>query len=272
MRRRRFRIGLLVVLAVALVAGAWFFRAWQDRGPDPASVDDALERFRASSSTIEDTAAAARPAPGVYEYEGRGEERLSFLATGQDQGPVMPATVTLEPDGCWSLALEFNSFHTQRWDWCLDREGVVEIGGTVEQSFDFAAFKVDEHSVSTCDPPGRMISADARPGDRWPRRCRTTSSTTQTENVSEGEVVFVALESLTIGGVAQPALHYRIDTTISGGQQGEDRLDLWFAPRTSLLLRGVRDLRVTSPAPAPLDEVTYTESGEFTIRSTEPLV
>jgi len=271
-RRHAFRIGLVVVAVVALVAGVWFVRAWRDRGPDEASVDDALQRYRASSSTVEDPIGVARPEPGVYEYEGHGDERLSFLATSQRQGPSMPATVTLEADGCWTLALEFNSFHTQTWDWCLDAAGVVETGGLVEQSFDFAAFKVDEHSVSRCDPPVRMLTRGAQPGQEWARRCSTVSSTARTTNVSEGVVVFVGLESLMIAGAAQPALHYRVETTISGGQEGEDRLDVWFAPDTSLLLRASRDLRVTSPAPAPLDEVTYTESGEFTIRTIAPMV
>lgn len=268
--RGRRRVVTAVLLAALAGAGVWFAMEWRDRGPDEASVDDAIDRFRASSTSTPTGELGDRPIPGVYEYEGSGREHLSFMSTDQAQGPVLAATVTLDGEHCWDLALEYNSFHRQQWHWCLDDTGVVETGGRVEQAFDFGALVVDERSTSVCDPPFVLVRRTVKAGDSWPKRCETTSETTETRNVSTGTVEFIGTETLTIGAAEQSTVHYRIIATLSGEQSGDDRFDLWFTTDRYLLVRGEREMRVVSPAPAPLNEVTYTESGTWTLRSLQP--
>lgn len=262
----------MAALTVTLAAaGGWFAWRWQARGPDEASVSDAVDRFR-SSSTVPRPALGLRPPAGVYTYAGSGEEHLSFLSTSQTQGPTIPGTVTHTTGGCWTFAVEYNTFHRQTWEWCARGDRLLESGGTTRQQFDFVAFTVDEHSEVVCDPPFALADREARAGAVVSTRCETHSDTTGTDMVSTGTVRFVGRETVDVGGAAVPALHYRADRTFTGDQTGRERTDLWLAERDGLPLRNTRDIQVVSPAPAPLDEVTYSERGEFHLTSLRPQV
>jgi hypothetical protein len=261
-------------LAVLVVLGGgalWFTAQWRSRGPDEASVDEAVERFR-SSTTVDTSTGALRPTAGVYSYEGDGAERLSFLSTHQPQGPTIPGTVTHTGDGCWTFQIEYNSYHRQTWDWCADDGTLVERGGTTNQQFDFVAFKVDETSVFTCDPPVVVVDLDARPGDTEPSHCRGVSETSDAVVSTDGTIEFVGGEDVDVGGASVASLHYRFDRELSGDQTGSERVDMWFAEDSGLPVRNTREISVESPAPAPLDSVTYTEHGGWRLTSLTPQV
>jgi len=269
-RRRHWRRYLVAAVVVVLGSGiGWLTVQWVTRGPDEASVEEAVQRFR-TSSTAPTAPVTMRPRAGVYTYEGSGEERLSFLSTSQDQGPTIPGTVTYGAPGCWTLAVEYNSFHRQSWEWCM-RDGVLEEqGGTTQQKFDFGAFTVDETSVIGCAPPFVAVDADAEPGDVVRTRCEGVSERTGSRVVSSGTYEFVGRTTVEVAGEDVPALRYRADRELSGDQTGTERVDIWFAERDGLPLRNVREIRVVSPAPAPLNEVVYTESGEWRLTSLTP--
>jgi hypothetical protein len=258
----------VVGVVVATVAGLFAWR-WSERGPDEASLGGAVERFR-SSSTVPAPVIALRPPAGVYTYTGQGREKLSFLSTSQSQGPQLPGTVTPAAGDCWTFAIEYNEFHSQEWNWCVRDGKLVERGGTTRQRFDFVAFKVDETSRFTCDPALTVIDPQAEPGASWPTRCVGTSERTSTTVYSEGTTRFVGRETLDVGGTPVEALHYRSDRTLRGDQTGEEHNDTWFAASDGRVLRNARDIEVVSPAPAPLDSVTYTEQGDYRLASMAP--
>jgi hypothetical protein len=270
--RLRWLLFAAVVIVVALAAGAaWFANRWAGRGPDEGSVNEALERFRASS-TVPQSAGALVPRAGVYTYSGSGEEHLSFLSTSQAQGPTLPGTVTRGTDGCWTFAIEYNTFHHQTWEWCEQNGTLVERGGTTQQQFDFVAFKVDETSEVTCSPPFVAFDPGAQPGDVTTIRCRGHSETTGTDLTSTGTARFVGRDTLDISGRSVPALHYEMRRSITGDQTGEDFTEIWFSAADGMPLRNEREISIVSPAPAPLDSVTYTERGEWQLDSLEPRV
>jgi hypothetical protein len=269
LRRRRWLMAGVLFVVLLTATGALFLRRWHDRGPEAASVSAAVDRFRSSSTS----AAPSRdltPEPGVYTYRGEGEERLSFMSTSQSQGPALPATLTVSADGCWAFEIEYNSFHRQRWDWCADANRLLEHGGTTRQKFDFVAFKMAETTVSVCDPPVVAFDLTATPGAYFPTYCAGHSETTGTDMTSAGTTRFVGREHLTIAGHKIPALHYVTDRTISGEQTGHEHVEMWFSPSNGLPVRNERVIRVASPAPAPLDEVTYEEHGSWQLA--EPAV
>jgi hypothetical protein len=212
------------------------------------------------------------PPAGVYTFTGSGEERLSFLSTSQSQGPTLPGTVTRGTGGCWTFAIEYNTFHHQSWEWCEQDGTLVERGGTTQQQFDFVAFKVDETSEVTCSPPFVAFDPDAQPGDITELRCRGHSETTGTDLTSTGTARFVGREALDIAGRSVPALHYEMRRSITGDQTGEEYTEIWFAAADGMPLRNEREISIVSPAPAPLDSVTYTERGEWQLESLEPRV
>jgi hypothetical protein len=270
--RRSHRRAWIVVAVATVIVGVgalWFGQRWIDRGPDAASVDDAVDRFR-SSSVATRPPEALRPAAGVYQFAGSGDEHLSFLSTSQSQGPELPGTITHDDDGCWTFEIEYNSFHRQSWRWCAEGGRLVERGGVTHQQFDFAAFKVDETSDIVCDPPFVAFDPAADVGSLTTTECRGSSTTTDTDLTTVGTYLLVGRESLNVGGTAVPALHYRARRTISGDQTGEEQVDMWFARRDGMPLRNVREVTAVSPAPAPLDSVTYTERGEWELVSLTP--
>ena len=57
---------------------------------------------------------------------------------------------------------------------------------------------------------------------------------------------------------------------MSGDQTGDVAVDTWFAESDGLPLKETHDIRVVSPAPAPIDHVTYSERGSWRLTSLTP--
>ena len=182
----------------------------------------------------------------------------------------MPGTVTIEANGCWTFRMDYNSFHQQSWRRCAHGTTLRETGGTALQEFDFVAFKQSEHSTVTCNPPMTLFDLDARPGTTWPVHCTGHSQTTGTDVVQAGTTTLVGRETVTIDNEPIDAVHVRQDLVLSADQRGTVKIDTWFATADALPLRETHDLHVISPAPAPLNEVTYREVGEWTLTSRRP--
>lgn len=257
---------IVALLAVGLGVFAW---RWQQRGPSHASIGGAVGRFR-SSTTVAPSAAILQPPGGVYVYTGEGSESLSFMSTHQSQGPREPGTVTVLPNGCWEFRIDYNSFHTQTWKRCSTDGKLIELGGTTDQRFDFVAFQQSEHSDVTCDPPITLGDVNARPGTTWPIHCVGYGQTTKSTMHQDGTSTFAGFEEVVIDGRPVRAIHNVEVQHTSGDQTGELRQELWFDASNGLPLKEVHDVRVVSPAPAPINNVTYTEHGSWQLSSTMP--
>jgi hypothetical protein len=268
-RRRRRLMALIIVVGVVLIIVGAGLVWWTQRGPSRPSVSDAVDRFR-SSSTVPSPTLTLQPQGGVYIYAGTGEERLSFLTTHQSQDGSLPGTVTRGAKGCWTFAIEYNSFHRQTWSYCAVDGRLVEPGNTTEQKFDFGPLSQSEHTEVVCDPATTLFSPSASAGDRSPVRCRGRSQTTKTDMTQRGDITFVGRTTVRVGTTRVPALHYSRDVRISGGQTGSSQEDLWIAVDDGLPLREQRTISVVSPAPAPLNHVTYSEHGQWQLTSLVP--
>lgn len=269
-RPRRHRRLVVAVAALLILGGVgWVVISFADRGPEPASVDVALSRFRSSSpSTM--PAVTLRPEAGVYEYVGSGVERLSFLGTTQAQGPTLPATVTHVSSDCWKFEIEYNSFHRQSWRWCLLDGVLVERASQTIQQFDFGVLKVDEESTFSCDPDNVVLDPTAIEDDEWPQRCVGHSSTTNSDVIVAGTLVYVGIDTVTVGNENLTAFRYRSNLTLTGDQTGSERVDMWFSTDNGLPVRNERTIRVVSPAPPPLNNVVYTEEGDWKLSRLTP--
>jgi hypothetical protein len=267
--RRRWLIALAVVLGILLLAGVGLVVWWNQRGPSKPSISGALDQFR-SSSTAPGAQVAMRPTPGVYIYAGTGSEKLSFLSTHQSQDGNLPGTVTSGRDGCWTFAIQYNSFHRQTWHRCVQDGRLVERGDETDQKFDFGALSESEHTTVTCTPPKMIYDPSAAPGSREPLRCTGRSQTTKANMTQRGTITFVGPTTVLVAGARVPALHYSQSITISGDQSGTQHEEFWLAAADGLPLREERTISVDSPAPAPLNEVTYTEHGSWHLTSLTP--
>jgi hypothetical protein len=267
MHKARWIAGGVAVVLVG--SGAFVWWRWQQRGPSHPSVNAAIDRYRTSVSTPSDTTTWA-PKPGVYVYSGSGSETLSFLGTHQSQGPRLPGTITRMGTGCWQFRIDYNSYHQQTWTRCGVKGALNEAGNAVDQKFDFLAFSSTEHSVVQCTPPVTLVALDRPAGTSVPVRCTSRSKTTGASADQSGKVTFLGRTSVNVGGRSVPALHARESFRVSGGQTGTVSLDLWFAVADALPLAETHSIRVVSPAPAPINHVTYTERGRWQLTSLAP--
>lgn len=266
--RRRRRVAAGVLVAVAVVA-AVVIGVWVRRGAEPASLDDAARRFEESAGSTSVQPALLVPRPGVYRYTGDGLEELSVLQTGQRWGPELPATVTVEADGCWTFRIDYSTNHWQDTTSCADGGVLREVGGRTWQRFDFGVAAAEDTVVFTCEPANEIVRLDAAPGDSWSQDCTGRSDGRGTEVRSAGTTTFVGPEQLTIGGAALDVLHYRVDHALSGDQVGTEVTDTWYAAASGQVVRLRRESTVESPS--PLGPVTYTESGALELADPEPV-
>ncbi len=256
----------VVVLGTLVGAGAWWM---SHRGPGRPSIGGAVGRFRSSSGSSVGSG-TARPEPGVYVYSGTGDEHLSFLATSQSQDGSLPGTVALGSGDCWELTVEYNSFHRQAWSFCSTGGRLMESANSTDQKFDFGPLSQSEHTEVVCHPPITFADPARAPGDHDPVRCTGHSQTTKADMTQRGHVTFLGRTTVRVGSRRIPALHVEQDITIAGDQQGSQHEELWIAKQTGLPLREQRSIRVASPAPAPLNHVTYTERGSWRLTSMTP--
>lgn len=249
--------------------------------PDPMPVEDVIAAFRSTTtsstttsaprperSTTTSSVALLRPPEGVYVMEGEGGEAISFPPVSQDDGETMPATITHDPDGCWTFTLFYNEAHWQDWQLCPDGDDLVEMGGHTFQRWDFGVTTVENLSTFVCDPPALFLVRDADEGSTRSRSCDGTNDRVDGTTRSAGTLTFVGVEALLIGEESLDALHVRRDNVLSGAQTGGDVSDLWFSAIDGLPLRGEREAVVESDS--PIGDVSYTEQGWWQLASTIP--
>ncbi len=211
-----------------------------------------------------------QPNPGVYLYSGTGEEGLSFLATHQSQEGILPGTVTREAHGCWTFAIDYNSYHHQTWNRCAVDGRLVEHGDVTEQKFDFGPLSQSERTVVRCRPVDNAVRPELRPGHRGRVQCTGHSATTKANMTQNGHNTFVGRTTVRVGTTRVAALHFVQDVTISGDQTGTSHEAVWIRATDGLPLREERTVSVVSPAPAPINHVTYSEHGSWQSDVTDP--
>ena len=236
------------------------------RATKPASVDEAVERFR-TDGTEPDTRARGRPDAGVYTYSGSGSEKLSFLAADKPIGPKLPATVTYAGDDCWTFRIEFNDSHWQSWDSCLHDGTVTNPSGDVFQKYEFLVADYTTSVHFSCDEPADIVRAAMQPGDAWTRTCRFTSSSVG-ESVGTGPLTYKGTEMVTIGGAEVATYHIRESRSQSGSQTGTNTYDTWYSVDNALPVKARWEMQTESES--PVGTVTYTERGEWLLDDLTP--
>ncbi len=263
-RRRWIVIGAVGVLAILGVAMAIVF--WGGSSGRQVTTREVAPRI-GSATSLAPQRNVLRPAQGVYLYRGSGTDSLSAPPKEQVQGPDMPATVIHRADGCWSMRIDYHSNHWQRWDYCPRDGGLDEIGGATYQKWDFGVFVSETTSNFECES-SVTVRAMQKPGDEWTQTCRGAGGPADEASLTTGPYRFVGPEDLVIGGETVSALHFHRDRTMSGGQRGTERAEVWFSASTGMPLRNERVLDVKTDS--IIGEVNYIEDANFELTSLEP--
>ena len=261
---RPLLVGMVVGAVLLLGAGIGVFAfLWQRDDARPVSVQEAGKRLDGGAAGGGDL----MPAEGVYRYEGSGTESLSTPPKSQAEGPTLPATVVHDGDGCWTFRIDYSTNHWQDWRFCVRDRQLLEQGGRTFQRWDFVVSSIENTSTFVCEPPIVVLRPDMVPGETWLQSCAGTNTTVGGTTVSSGDIRFIGVESLDVGGTAVDAFHFVQPRTISGAQRGEENTELWLAPN-GLPLRNQR--RVVINSDSPIGTITYTEDGMFSLTSLEP--
>jgi len=263
---RRLLVGIVVGAVLLLGVGVGVFvYLWQRDDARPVSVHEAQQRL--DGATGGGAGGAFVPAEGVYRYKGSGTEALSTPPKSQAEGPTMPATVIHRGNGCWTFRIDYSTNHWQDWRFCARGGRLLEQGGLTFQRWDLVVSSIENTSTFVCKPRIVVLRSDMVPGETWPQSCAGTNTSLGGTTVSSGEIRFVGVEPVDVGGTSVDAFHFVQPRTISGAQRGEENTELWLAPN-GLPLRNQRHIVINSDS--PIGTVTYTEDGTFTLTSLEP--
>lgn len=259
-------VGGTAILAITAIVAVFVVR--EDPGARPLS--DALDEFRGTDSTAPPRVSVVRPLDGVYTAVGEGREALSFPPLSQQDGELMPVTVTYTSDACWTFAIDFNDAHRQAWNYCPgDLDGsIAERGSETEQRWDLGAMTISNYTTFDCDPPALMLAAGAVAGQTWDHSCEGTNSEIPGTTRSEGPYRLVGIEPVVIDGTEVAAHHYTQLRVLSGSQTGKQTTEIWVAIDTGLPLRSERAVSVRTSS--PVGDITYTEDGRWQLQSRVP--
>jgi len=263
-RHHRVRTALLVLLSlVILFVLVSVVLTLEGRGR-PVSVNQAISRYHSDPSAEPGT----HPPPGVYSYQGTGTDSLSLPPLSQAEGPTLPGTVDFQADGCWSFRIDYSTNHWQSWTYCARPTGLVETGGMVWQRW--MVGPVAEINLTTLRCSLALVSIPSAPAvDKvWPARCTGTSTQIHGTLVTVGATRFLGQPILTIAGHKIPSVHIEVQWRLSGPQVGTERDDLWYDAQSGLPLQNRRSIDVRTGT--PFGPSTYTENGEFVLRSLTP--
>lgn len=231
----------------------------------PVSVGDAVSHYHSGTSVDPGT----RPVPGVYTYKGNGTDSLSLPPLSQAEGPTLPGTVELRAKGCWNFRIDYSTNHWQSWTYCPGPAGLQEAGGQVWQRWIVGPLTETNLSSLHCDPGALALPEVRSVGKSSSARCTGRSTQITGEVVSADTSRFIGESTIVIGGHSVPAVHFLQHQTLSGAQVGIESDDLWFDATTGLPLENRRSIRVRTDT--PFGSSTYTETGEFELRSLTPV-
>ena len=180
----------------------------------------------------------------------------------------MPGTVEIKTDGCWSFRIDYSTNHWQSWTYCARPSGLVETGGLVWQRWMVGPMAKTNLSTLRCSLALLSIPSAPAVGKVWPARCTGTSTQIPGTLVSVGATRFLGQPILTIAGHKIPSVHIEVQWRLNGSQVGTERDDLWYDAQTGLPLQNRRSIHVRTGT--PFGPSTYTENGEFVLRSMTP--
>jgi hypothetical protein len=244
-------VGFATVAAVALAGvGVWRF-ALRDTA-EPASVDEALHRFREQAADH-----GGRIPSGVYVYATTGFEFVSALGGSRHPYPAR-STITITQGPC-GVELRWAVLTTRSNTLTVCSEGDALRLSRWSEEHEF--FGRTDRTDWRCDGTA-WLPPDPSPGStsRW--RCRASDST------QDGTVAVVAADTVLVGADRIPAVHLRVVAREAGGARGPVVEERWLEPETGLPLRIV--YRVRTQNPSPIGEVTFEERYDLRLLSLEP--
>lgn len=292
-RRRKRRLISTIALLTTLVVAAATFVLTQRHVTTTVSLDEVKASFRKTKGSISEHRGSAHeavtstrpvlsdaavasdtgtpgtkvspgsfglPAEGVYTYRAAGGESVSIFGARHEYPDHFFATVR-HLGGCrWEHRNDVIKEHVDRRVLCgevgrlsqISQAREVEFFGQRDGGELFFVPPMLQHSTS--DEPGTKSFATGKDDEG-------NSATTKR--------TFVGVEPMKVGGKSVGAIHFRLDSTFRGKQNGTAVDDLWVSPDTGMTLRW--DRHTTADADTAFGaNVRYVEEASFILESLSP--
>jgi hypothetical protein len=247
-RRSRALWAVGATIAVVAAAGAWLLATRENT--TPASIQDALARYRAQAE-----ASDTPIPPGVYVYATTGSESISALG-GRKHSYPQRSTVTVTGGDCGMVL---------RWDVLQHRSNAYAI---CDDGSRLGAWTETHRFVGRDDVTQWRCEAAA-----WLPRTVATGATsslrcTSADSAQRGTTTVVGEETLRVGTADVDVVHLRVETLESGGARGPTLEQRWLERDTGLPVRIA--YRVTTLNPSPIGDVRFEERYTLRLVSLEP--
>ncbi len=250
MRLKRVALGAGSVLLalIGLVGAAWTLGLLPQDSSEAASVQQALEEFRAEQ-------AGQSPIEGVYLYATDGRESIDALGGASHTYPAT-TTITVTESGC-GLELRWAALsgRSTSWRFCDTSSGLELRRSDERHSF----FGRSDHTVYECQD---RLLVPRRATDPIPFLCRSSRAT------ERGESRLLGVSPLDVEGRRVEAVHVRMTLEVSGGDAGWETIDWWLQEESGIPLRVV--LRSRTSRPLFVGRVHYSEDFDLRLISLQP--
>ena len=257
-------LGVVALVAVGVVGGSYLLR---DQ-PKPKTLRDAVGDFRRENGTTTSAAGPDRlPAPGVYEVGGSGGEDISFPPNSQTDGTTMPASVQHLSADCFRWRIDYNVAHWHQLDFCRDGTDLLLGAQVNSQRWDFGTTTVENTATFDCTPRQRY-PLGSPVGTVTTATCTGTNTAVSGRSTITDRTEVVGREQLRIGDRTVTAVHLHQHDGLTGAQTGQNDVDWWFDAATGLPVKATRSYRLDTAS--PIGAITYTEDGQWQLRSLEP--
>jgi hypothetical protein len=291
---------LLAAAVVVLLAAAGGF-LYLKQGAKPVTVDAAVKRFRAQAapaatptSAPQPVATAAAPtttiaataqpaasrnatAPrqtavaassaeaahtgiqdGVYVFDTKGYEQTNAVGGARHDYPAR-STMTVQHTGCgWTSRWQPLQERWEQWQFCTTTPDLTTTHLAIYHEF----FHQRQQQDFDC-PAGSVVKpAQANVGQHWSFTCTSPNA------ASANTFTVLDTSPFAIGGQSVPAVHVRIESRLTGSNDGTQVQEQWMDPTTGLLFHRVLDNDVM--ADSPFGRVHYEEHYALQLTSTAP--
>jgi len=271
-RRRGWRVVLLIVgvaMVVVLASTAYVTIRYETRShPGAKAVSSAVNNYRHSDIPSGSGTTYGIPSTGVYSLHGHGSEQISFPPNSQQDGAVMPATVTHLANGCWRWHLDYNTAHAEEFVFCPTQAGLTQPTNINIQHWNYGAFSVSNTSTVTCPAGTIVLPAMPAAGQTLTWTCPETNTAIAGESQATTKATIVGIEDVRVGSSTVVTAHELQQTTLSGVQTGAVTENWWFDVATGLPVQVERQIIIHTNS--PLGAITYSESGSWQMASLTP--
>lgn len=220
---RRRKIALPVVACLVVLAGlAWLNRPRDE--PARATVDEAIQSFRAETDAGGNDGGAGEPALGVYRYATRGSESVTTPIASTTHGYDGISTIVISPGRCGEQ---------ERWQvlagrWSEAEACTAEQGSTAATVTEFHEFfGVGQEDSFRC----HSGPVPQRAGVPFTSSCESDDSTIHST------VRVLGSEPVSVGDQTYDAFQIESQSVLGGHTSGTAKRNEWRRRSDGLLLR-----------------------------------